>query len=308
MKSGLYALILKHSSATFVKVKTRLKKLSLRKVRLKVHVSVSFSVGCNLEGEETVHVSSKDLEELTAKLVGTLFEMADKKCRAAVERFEYIFEQIDDLMQMQRHHLAEMNGDMVVSVAEFLDYAGDDDIEMDENGGLTSKHMKSLENLFGKFEGYCKELAVFGFNFAGYDIKLIKKYLFKELCEHGEQPNFTVKKAGKYPCIKTEHLKFMDILQFLAFFLYCLKSFFKSFGVSEEKGFFPYDYSTHADQLDETTLPPYETFYSTIKNCNVLEEDYATFQKLVDQGKSEQEALQTLRLAAKPNTGPENYQ
>ena len=111
-------------------------------------------------------------------------------------------------MCMERHHLAEMNGDMVVSVAEFLDNAGDDDLEMDENCGLTSKLMKSLESLFGKFEGYCKELAVFGFNSTGYDIS--------KLCEHGEQPTFTVKKAGKYPCIKTEHLKFMDILQFLA--------------------------------------------------------------------------------------------
>ena len=61
----------------------------------KVHVPVSFSVGCNLEGVEMVHVSSKDPVELT---VGTLFEMADKKYRAAVERFEYSFEQIDDLM------------------------------------------------------------------------------------------------------------------------------------------------------------------------------------------------------------------
>ena len=51
----------------------------------KVHVPVSFSVGCNLEGVKTKHVSSKDPEELTAKLVGTLFEMADKKYRAAVE-------------------------------------------------------------------------------------------------------------------------------------------------------------------------------------------------------------------------------
>ena len=94
------------------------------------------------------------------------------------------FEQIDDLMRMERHNLAEINGDMVVSVAEFLDNAGDDDLEMDENGGLTSKHMKSLESLSGKFEGYCKELTVFGFNSAGYGIKLVKKYLFKELCEH----------------------------------------------------------------------------------------------------------------------------
>ena len=273
----------------------------------KVHVPVSFSVGCNLEGVKTVHVSSKDPEELTAKLMGTLLEMADKKYRAAVERFEYIFEQINDLMQMERDNLSEMNEDMMVSVAEFSDNAGDEDLEMDENGGLTSKHMKSLENLYGKFEGYCKELAVFGFNSAGYDIKLIKKYLFKELCEHGGKPNFTVKKSGKYPCIKTEHLKFMDILQFLAPG-YNLKSFFKAFGVSEQKGFFPYDYFTHADQLDETTLPSCETFYSTIKGCNVLEEDYATFQKLINQGKSEQEALQALRLPTKPKTGPENYQ
>ena len=54
----------------------------------KMHVPVSFSVGCNLEGVETVHVSSKDPEELMAKLVATLFEMADKKYRGAVERFE----------------------------------------------------------------------------------------------------------------------------------------------------------------------------------------------------------------------------
>ena len=120
------------------------------------------------------------------------------------------------------------------------------------------------------------------------------------MCKHGQQPNFTVKKAGKYPCIKTEHLKFMDILQFLAPG-YNLKSFFKAFGVYEQKGFFPYDYFTHADQLDETTLPPYETFYSIIKNRNILEEEYASFQKLLNHGKSEQEALQSLRQATNQN-------
>ena len=114
-------------------------------------------------------------------------------------------------MKMERDHLSERHGDMRVKVADFLDNGGDADFEMDENGDVTSKHTKSLENLFGRFGGYCKELAVFGFNSAGYDVKLIKKFLFKELCEHGKQPNFTVKKAGKYPCIKTEYLKFMGI-------------------------------------------------------------------------------------------------
>ena len=115
--------------------------------------------------------------------------------------------------------------------------------------------------------------------------------------------------AANLHCIKTEHLKFLDVLQFLAPG-YNLKSFFKAFGVTQQKGFFPYDYFTSADQLDETTLPPYETFYSTIKNCNVLllEHEHAAFQKLADQGTSEQEALQILRLPSKPKTGPENYQ
>ena len=260
----------------------------------KVHVPVSFSVGCNLEGVESCHVSSKDPEELTSKLVGMLLEVAKKKSEACVERYEYIFEQLEQLKVWEMDRLQE---DMVDD---------DDDLEMDENSSVSSKHLKLLENLFSKFEGYCKELAVFGFNSAGYDLKLIKKFLFKELCECSQEPIFTVKKAGKYPCIKTEHLKFMDILQFLAPG-YNLKSFFKAFIVTEQKGFFPYDYFAHAEQLDETTLPPYQTFYSTIKGCNILEEEYAVFQKLLNQGKSEQEALQTLRLPVKPKIGPENY-
>ena len=106
-----------------------------------------------MEGVETVHVSSKDPEELTAKLVGTLLEMAKRKYEACVERFEYIFEQ---LKQLKLQEMVSAQEDMV-------------------DGGVSSTRMKSLENLFKKFEDYCKELAVFGFNSAGYDIKLIKK-------------------------------------------------------------------------------------------------------------------------------------
>ena len=57
----------------------------------KVHVPVSFSVGCNLEEVKTCHVLSKDPEDLTSKLVNTMMNMAEKKYRAAVECYEYIF-------------------------------------------------------------------------------------------------------------------------------------------------------------------------------------------------------------------------
>ena len=100
----------------------------------KVHVPVSFSVGCNLEGVDTVHVSSEDPEELVSQLVSTLLEMAKEKYEACVECYEYIFEQ---LKQLKVQKMDRFQGD-----------GSDDDLEMDENGGVTSKRLKSLENLF----------------------------------------------------------------------------------------------------------------------------------------------------------------
>ena len=57
--------------------------------------------------------------------------------------------------------------------------------------------------------------------------------------------------------------------------------------------------------------PPYhpmKLFIQPSRAVTVLEEEYASFQKLLDQEKSKQEALQSLRLPTKPKTGPENYQ
>ena len=270
-----------------------------------VHIPVSFSVGSNLDGTETFHVSDKDPAHLVSKLVGKLFEIAVLKYEASKARFRHIFHQLDEMREAELERLDEVTQDVQAQGMD-LEELMNDDVEIAEDGSVTSEQLKVLEKLYGKLEGYCQELGVFQFNSAGYDVKLIKQYLFKELCERGEQPSFTVKKAGKYPCIKTEHLKFLDILQFLALG-YNLKSFFKAFGVSEQKGYFPYDYFTDANKLDERTLPPYEAFYSSLKHCNVLEEEYDSFQKLLDQGKTEQEALQALRLSEKPKTGAENY-
>ena len=135
---------------------------------------MSFSVGCNLEGVDTVHVSSKDPEELTAQLVDTLLEMAKKKYEKCVERYEYISEQ---LVQLKVQEMLRLQGDDT-----------GDDLGIGENGGVSSKRLKLLENLFRKFEGYCKELAVFGFNSAGHDIKLIKNICLKNCTNTENNP------------------------------------------------------------------------------------------------------------------------
>ena len=88
---------------------------------------VSFNVGCNVDGMETCHVSSKDPGELVFQFVVILLEMGEKKYRASVERFEYIFDQLEQLKVQEMDHLEESNGEGI----GFLDDDDDDDVEMD---------------------------------------------------------------------------------------------------------------------------------------------------------------------------------
>ena len=65
----------------------------------KIHVPVSFSVGCNLEGVETEHRSSKDPSESLSQFVDVLMQMAKKKYDVCVERYEHIFIMMDGLLE-----------------------------------------------------------------------------------------------------------------------------------------------------------------------------------------------------------------
>ena len=57
----------------------------------KIHVPVSFSVGCNLKGVEMEHQSSKDPGKLLSQFVDVLMEMAKKKYEACVEHYEQFY-------------------------------------------------------------------------------------------------------------------------------------------------------------------------------------------------------------------------
>ena len=144
---------------------------------------------------------------------------------------------------------------------------------------------------------------MFGFSSAGYNIKIIKKFLFKELCRQDEPPSFTVKKAGKYPCIKSKSLKFLDILQFLAPG-YNLKSFFKALMPMKKRVSSPMTILLLQNNLTRPHYHPMKLFTPPSKDVMFLKKTM----KLFEQGKSEQEALQVLRLEEIPKTGPENYQ
>ncbi len=79
--------------------------------------------------------------------------------------------------------------------------------------------------------------------------------------------------------MKTEHLNFLDIKSYLApGFSYA--QFLKAYECEETKGFFPYEWIDGLEKLEDTSLPPHEAFYSSLKNENITQEEYRYCQQV----------------------------
>ena len=78
-----------------------------------------------------------------------------------------------------------------------------------------------------------------------------------------------------------------------------LHPFLKAYKASDMKGYFPHDWFDARNKLDEQQLPSYDDFYSKLKNSNPLDKEYDDFQKLLNTGIMEEQALK--KSASKPN-------
>ena len=163
-----------------------------------------------------------------------------------------------------------------------------------------------LIDLKQHLERYVNTLPVFGFNSGRYDLNKIKSYLIPYLICDKEIEPAVIKKANDFISFKFGDVQFLDIMKFLGGAT-TLDSFLKAYKASETKGFFPYEWFDSPDKLDCTELPPYETFFSKLRNHNPREKDFNDYQKLVNGGLDQQSALKKLRIQSIPPTGFENY-
>ena len=170
--------------------------------------------------------------------------------------------------------------------------------------------------LVTKVEKFINHLPVLGFNSGGYDIPLIKPWLFSELVSLTSDNSIEVikKSSSRYMSITVYGLPqgaggfvFLDIMQYLAPG-FNLDTFIKSFSSSSDtKSYFPYKYIDSYDKLWETQLPPYDAFYSKLKQENVLDAEYQQYivQKLgLPRGTCINDPEQ---IARAPMTGQEKY-
>ena len=193
-------------------------------------------------------------------------------------------------------------------VEDLFDNEAEPDEEEDEDLEFRRLRcqLKMLSKLRQDLENYYSTIPVFGFNSSRYDLNLIKEYLLHHLIIEKNVVPKVIRTGNKYIGMNFLGLQFLDILNFLGG-VTTLDNFLKAYGASEEKGFFPYEWFDSAEKMNESQLPPIESFWSKLKNHNVLSVDYDKFMDCKKRGIEEKEALKKLKLKTVPKNAEENY-
>ena len=114
-----------------------------------------------------------------------------------------------------------------------------------------------------------------------------------------------VKKANQFISFKFGDNQLLDMMNFLGGAT-SLDSFLKAYKTSETKGFFPYERFDHSDKMQNTELPPCDTFYSNFRSCNPLKAENTDYINLLKIGLTTEQAVVKLKLSKPPPTGIEN--
>ena len=193
-------------------------------------------------------------------------------------------------------------------VFEFEDYCFEDGKEeKDASTQFLQMQKNQLIELQEHLERYCNVLPVFGFISAKYDINLIKSYLLPILINERNMEPIVIKEANQFVSFEFGDVQLLDIMNFLGGAT-SLDSFLKAYKTAETKDFFPYEWFDCPQKMNNSELPPYDAFFSKLRNVKPLEKDYSDDQNLLSSGLKTEEALSELKLSKPPPSGEENYQ
>ena len=188
-------------------------------------------------------------------------------------------------------------------VFEFEDHCFEVDNEQKDASTQFLQMQKSqLMEVQEHLERYCNVLSVFGFNSAKYEINLIKSYSLTILINERNMESAVIKKANQFVSFIFGDVQLLDFMNFRGGTT-SLDWFLKAYKTSETKGFFPYEWFDFPQKLYNSELPPYNAFFSKLRNVNPLEKDYSDYQKVLCCGLKTEEALSKMKLSKPPPSG-----
>jgi len=227
-----------------------------------IHIPISASVCSNLEDfQDPYCIVRENVDALVSEMLNYMRIVRENIYQAKIISLSKHFTQLDMLIMYWENK--QGNGEFNISQKIMLN---------------------QLNSLRNKFERYCSEIPVLGFNSGRYDINLIKSKIIASLHMEKSKNYFVVKKNNRYCCISNSEFKFLDVTQFLSpdvDYKGFLKAFLSKNAVHElRKGFFPYEYFQDISQLEETQLPPLgAAWWSSLKNKSVLDDGEKTIQE-----------------------------
>ena len=164
-----------------------------------------------------------------------------------------------------------------------------------------------LIGLQDHLERYLNVLPVFGSNSAKYDNNSIKSYLLNLLVNERVFEPIVIRKSNQFVSFMFGVVYLLDKLSFLGGAT-SLDFFLKFYKTSETKDCFPHEWFVDPENLNNTQLPPYEIFFSKLRNNHLSEKNYPDFRRLIDGGLTSKDALSKLYLKQPPATGQESFQ
>jgi hypothetical protein len=230
----------------------------------------------------SLHNFINDDEDGAACFSDTVNSDEELFCDNEIEGLEQLIDDLDNNYHIQQQGLEKQS---YMSLVRFRNY---------------------LVKVRDEYMRYTSMFPVFGFNSSRYDLNLIKEILFSYILNYlGDEPE-VIKKANQFVLLRFSNLQFLDILNFLGG-CSSLDNFLKAYNACDTKGFFPYEWLDSFEKLNVSELPPIDAFYSNLRSCNPLEEEYKQYQKLINSGNSMEASLKKLRLNQPPLTKEENY-
>ena len=263
----------------------------------------------------------------------------DAKCIVNSDRALLINGMLDYMMEISEKSGSSMRKKFARQIAKLYN------LREKNCSGAVLMNDDFVKRTQGMLYGFCNQIPVVGYNSSRYDLHLIMSDLIaqigvrvknfmseyealslrykgtrgksakqeekaaKQEIDEKIRKNHIhdiIKKGSSYTCVSMTTLKFLDILNFLAQGSN-YDCFLKAWGCSMHKSFFPYEWFDSRECLQYPKLPPYDSFYSSLKQENVLEKEYRNFMDILNTGKSKEKALLILKLKAEPPTGRENY-
>ena len=262
---------------------------------LRKHEPISVSVASNVPGfEEAKCFVNADPKALIESMMTYTGSIADSACDSAESQWASAIEDLEDLIEKYELKLGkEPKRKKRRKDPTQSSEAGHDKLKVkdDELKGLTDEERKSLisqwestceklTRLLGSLYHNCRQIPVLGFNSAKYNLNLVKSQLIPWLRQDVD-PNkdddgedtckiSVIKKGSTYTQIGARRFRFLDISNYLAGGV-SYSAFLEAYKIPEAKSYFPYEWYDHPSKLDFPSLPPYHTFYSELKQRNVLE-------------------------------------